>query len=519
MLGVGLAVTGAAARGRRSAFNFASLFSGGELGAIMSPSALAGLFQDEHGQLPAVAPGDPVALALTLGISQGVAVKPLAQSLGAELVVDGVFDNPAAWVMNNGATVAGGFLNLGATNDAGKQNLPGTQGALCLVSFDTVRTSGTNVRVYLGGELVWDNNAPTGSYTLALMGGSASDECQIRSNGFVGTIDNLSVKVIQPLSERITGLGPELVTNGGFENDLDNWSQGQPLTYSVVNGALELEFDANNYGNVYQQISTEAGSFYLVSLDVGSLSDGSSNRVTLEIGTSGNGQPSQELSVGQNEFVMQATGAVAYLNIKIESGNSGTLRVDNVSAKKIPGFHAVQNVDTQHAPVLARRPVAGQPDVWGLWFDGIDDYMIIDFAQELQQPTTVMAAFEFMEHETTMYLYDGSVSTRRQALYRSGNAYLSAFAGLAIQSGIPAGPMVSTVIYDGADSIFRLNGNETPGDAGTTHTRGFTIGARHNRIEHFQGFLSGLAVIDRRLTAAEAAKVEAHYAKQIGVTL
>ncbi|KIC12851.1 hypothetical protein RA19_00115 [Leisingera sp. ANG-M1] len=201
MLGVGLSVTGAAMRGRRRAFSPAALFAGGGMGSLLDLSTLAGLFRDIHGQQFVSGAGDPVALVLdgSQGIRVAEGVVPLSQrisGLEAEMVANGVFDTSASWTMNNGASISGGVLNLSAANDAGKQNLAGSQGKFCLVTFDTVKAGGANLRIYLGGAIVWEASSPTGFYELILQAGTVSDELQFRSNGFLGSVDNVSARVI-----------------------------------------------------------------------------------------------------------------------------------------------------------------------------------------------------------------------------------------------------------------------------------------------------------------------------------
>ena len=126
--------------------------------------------------------------------SGGHALRPV--SYGDELVINGDFSTDSDWTLNNSAVISGGSVSFTTANDAVKQNLTGTQGKIVLVSFDAVRASGTSLRVYVGGELLNDINSPTGSYEYVLVGGTTTDEFQIRSSGFVGTIDNVSVKEV-----------------------------------------------------------------------------------------------------------------------------------------------------------------------------------------------------------------------------------------------------------------------------------------------------------------------------------
>ncbi|KIC11155.1 hypothetical protein RA19_07295 [Leisingera sp. ANG-M1] len=365
MLGVGLAMTGAAVRNApRGPFTPASLFSGpGALGVWCDPSQTGSLLRDSTGRMPAAAPGDPVGLALDF--SGTARLQPLQQSLGAELVANGGFETGSSWTMNNGATIAGGALNLFAVNDAGKQNLAGSPGKICLVSFEAVRTSGTKLRVYLGGEIVWEQNAQTGSFSLVLQAGSATDELQFRSNGFAGTISNVSVRGILPLGSRLTGLGPELAVNGGFDSG-SGWVVAGDAPPSIVSGAADFSSNSAGSAELAQSGVMVPGNWYLCSFEC-------SQPGALQVQTGGGYTGALTVAAGMNSALVKAEGPA----IGVRAGAAGqfTGAIDNFSVRQVPGRHAAQPVNDDFRPTLAQDAGSG---AWYLSDDQIDDYLTVD---------------------------------------------------------------------------------------------------------------------------------------------
>jgi len=109
-------------------------------------------------------------------------------------IKNGGFDTDTEWTKNGSATISGGVANLTASNDAIIQDIHVRDGARTKVTFDYVTSTIGNLRVYLNGDLLHDvSYSGTGSASLILKAGSTSDQFQIRSNGWIGTIDNVDV--------------------------------------------------------------------------------------------------------------------------------------------------------------------------------------------------------------------------------------------------------------------------------------------------------------------------------------
>jgi len=222
----------------------------------------------------------------------------MTQGYGPELVTNGDFATDTDWTLNGSASISasisGGVANLTATNDAVKQDLTGTQGTTVEVSFTANRTSGTNLRVYVGGSLLSDVSTPTGTYTYILEGGNTDNEFQIRSNGFVGTISNISVRE----APKIVWAPHNLVE---YSEDFSQWGAG----------------------------STGTGVTPVVTPNAGTAPDGSlgADRVQLDLGGGATASDSAQLNVIP---AYGGTGVAYTLSVWMKSydGNSYDVMLD-----------------------------------------------------------------------------------------------------------------------------------------------------------------------------------------------
>lgn len=175
-----------------------SLFANGEQGAWYDPSDLTTLFQDAAGTTPVTAVEQPVGLMLDK--SKGLV-------LGPELVVNGDFSQGATgWTLAASATVSSGAVSvLSVTTEnivtATAANL--TQTKWFAVSFTCTVTSGA-FSVFVSQVAVankFGSNITTGGtktgYVFCGLPGAGSNTIIFRSEGgFVGTIDNISVRAL-----------------------------------------------------------------------------------------------------------------------------------------------------------------------------------------------------------------------------------------------------------------------------------------------------------------------------------
>jgi hypothetical protein len=175
-------------------FSPASLFAAGEVGAWYDPSDLTTLFQDTAGTTPITTPGERVALMLDK--SRGLA-------LGPELVSNGDFsDGTTGWTLTS-ATVSAGQLSV---NSVTTENVAINSGTIntakaCAISFDVTVVSG-QFSVFVSqvaaankfGETVTTSGRKAGVVFAGLSGGTNSAVIFRAEGGFVGTIDNISVR-------------------------------------------------------------------------------------------------------------------------------------------------------------------------------------------------------------------------------------------------------------------------------------------------------------------------------------
>lgn len=185
MLGAGLSIAGAAARGRRG-FTPADFFTGGADGLFLDARSGSALFQDPAGVTPAAPAGDPVRLALDK--SQGL-------TLGPELAAGATTVN-APWADNGGGAYA----------------IDGSQAANVTVFYGGLVEAGTRCKVVLevssleaAGTLRLVSNpndadfgvvSAPGDYTAYLEMGSVNVNINAGPDGFAGTVRLKSVREI-----------------------------------------------------------------------------------------------------------------------------------------------------------------------------------------------------------------------------------------------------------------------------------------------------------------------------------
>jgi hypothetical protein len=142
-------------------------------------------------------------------------------------------------------------------------------------------------------------------------------------------------------------LGPELVTNGDFEDGATGWTIG--AGWSVTGGKLSA--NATTGQSVFQPI-VEFAKRYTFSFTVESISG------TLLVGPG-----TSRVSVtqpGQYQFTISNAindGIVSRFNLT--AGGALVATIDNISVRELPGFHAVQSTAAAR-PILARVPASGR---------------------------------------------------------------------------------------------------------------------------------------------------------------
>ena len=166
-------------------------------------------------------------------------IKPI-QTLGSELVTNGDFATDSDWVEGTGWTISGGTANQDGSNGILRQSNVVSTNTKVKITFNLSNYGGSgNLSVKFAPNQYPITLNGNGSYIVFTDGtNSTNGDLQIiTSSGFVGSIDNVSVKEVidadfdftrgtaatrvnsQGLVENVQILSGELVQNGDFEQE------------------------------------------------------------------------------------------------------------------------------------------------------------------------------------------------------------------------------------------------------------------------------------------------------------
>ena len=155
-------------------------------------------------------------------------VKPL-QTLGSELVTNGGFDTDSNWVKGTGWTISGGTANQDGSNGILRQTNVVSTNTKVKVTFDLTNYGGSgNLQVKFAPSIHTITLIGNGSYTVFTDGtNSVNGDLQIiTQSGFVGSIDNVSVKEVidadfdftRSTTGSATGIGTRENSSGNIES-------------------------------------------------------------------------------------------------------------------------------------------------------------------------------------------------------------------------------------------------------------------------------------------------------------
>jgi len=179
-------------------------------------------------------------------------IKPVPE-YGTELVTNGGFDTDSDWTFIGSANIANGVANFTATSEYIVQN-----NAIPLsvktykIQYEVVSSNNGQLRFAGGSSAFPTTTLPSsvGVHTVTAVSNGTKGSLQFNSNGFVGSIDNVSVR--------------EVIVDGDF-----TFSRGSNLTATRVdsNGLIEkgrenLLLQSNNFGDtawVQSQTSRSSG--------------------------------------------------------------------------------------------------------------------------------------------------------------------------------------------------------------------------------------------------------------------
>jgi hypothetical protein len=124
---------------------------------------------------------------------------------GAELVVNGDFAASTGWTAEAGWAIGAGVLTGTATSANTYRAATLTTGALYDVTFDLVSRTAGLVSVSVGGTSISNWHSTVGAIKFKMVAGS-NGTIAVKSAGFSGSIDNLSVKLSAIQVTTTTGL-------------------------------------------------------------------------------------------------------------------------------------------------------------------------------------------------------------------------------------------------------------------------------------------------------------------------
>jgi hypothetical protein len=156
---------------------------------------------------------------------------------GPELVSNGGFDSDSDWTKGTGWTISGGKLNSTATSGTNASQNILTSGKSYQVTYEITDYVSGQVRVNAGWSGYGTYRSSEGVFTEVLeCSGNTFIEVTAHSSGFVGSIDNISVREIPKLQWRPHNL---LTYSEQFDNAA--WVTGTAGTGSVTKSTADAD--------------------------------------------------------------------------------------------------------------------------------------------------------------------------------------------------------------------------------------------------------------------------------------
>ena len=302
---------------------------------------------------------------------------------------------------------------------------------------------------------------------------------------------------------------PELITNGTFDTDLTGWSaaaSSAPSTVVWSAGAAVTQTDGIATARLRSTITTVVGKTYRV------LSTGTAG---LQVGTSAGAADILGGGVNTTRY-FTAVGTTTHLSI-ISATNGLTL--DNVSAKEVPGNHAL-NATAGQRPLW--RANSGKPY---LSFDGSDDRVVSPFIPSSACTLAVACRFPATDASSRAMIGGGASTGNKRCLIGKNATDGKVVAGwgsetlgvgwgadLGISDHVIAltGDAVSRDIW--VDGVLIDSRAPTGGPDGTGG--GLALGAYNNNgtiSSNSAGNLYAALALNRRATPADIARITSDF--------
>lgn len=157
-------------------------------GTLLEPDVIASMYEESDGQTPVTASSDPVGLLLD---------GRYKLERGAELVTNGDFATDSDWTKGGDTTIGGGSAI--ADNESGtivEQAISLADDKFYEVAFDVTLSAGTGIAKWGTTDDLLAFSA-TGRYSVIVLHDTgAADTIRIFGTAFTGTVDNVSVKLV-----------------------------------------------------------------------------------------------------------------------------------------------------------------------------------------------------------------------------------------------------------------------------------------------------------------------------------
>ncbi|MBY5974990.1 hypothetical protein KUV28_21760, partial [Ferrimonas balearica] len=320
-----------------------------------------------------------------------------------------------------------------------------------------------------------------------------------------------------------TGLGSDLLNGDSstFTSGLGDWSYYTGAGTAVATGGVfEGSGGVATYRNFPDGVPLEVGAVYLAEYDwTKSTSD-------LVIGVGDRGSAASQVVAGSGLSgsaygLFQATFTQA--GIYFSSG-AGTITIDNLRYRKLPGYHATQS-SADSRPTLQRT--AG--GLWYLDFDGVDDSLAATLgvtsknwtavigceASEANPAAAALSAYTASTNRAIIYPNDSVTGSGGVRLYISGSAVISeAGANLSVS------PQVITTRSQSGDHSVRRDGVSVGTSANSLDAEFVNVSVGdYEGGQEFEGAVFGIAIVEGKLTGSLLDATEALLATRSGVTL
>ena len=287
-----------------------------------------------------------------------LSVKPNENLYGTEEVTNGDFATDSDWTKGVGITISGGSANFtGNSNAFLTQSSVVSSGKKYKATFTITNYVSGAIDINLGGSTRQGNVSANGTYSfyITVSAGNILYFQEDFSNGFVGSIDNISVvedlsgdfdftrgsaatrvnaqglvENVQIISSELVSNGDfsqegsELVTNGDFATDSD-WTAVNSGGWTISGGSANSD-GTSSASAIYQQNILVVGKTYKITFTTII----TSGTVAVSAGFSGTGT-SRTVSGTYTEILTAATNDELY--IKGTSNFIGS--IDNVSVKEV----------------------------------------------------------------------------------------------------------------------------------------------------------------------------------------